>query len=78
MAVEVSGTRNSEGGKCEVIKIRRIWKTIVQFVLVQGRREPSSHLKTAQMITEPQGLDDHGRSLSQWSVTECTHFLSTH
>lgn len=35
-------------------------------------------LKTAQMITEPKGLDDHGRSLSQRGVTERTDFLATH
>lgn len=35
-------------------------------------------LKTAQMITEPEGLDDHGRSLSQRGVTERTDFLATH
>lgn len=35
-------------------------------------------LKTAQMITEPEGLDDHGCSFSQRGVTECTDFLATH
>lgn len=30
------------------------------------------------MITEPKGLDDHGRSLSQRGVTERTDFLATH
>lgn len=35
-------------------------------------------LKTAQMITELEGLDDHGRSLSQRGVTERTVFLATH
>lgn len=35
-------------------------------------------LKTAQMITEPKGLDDHGGSLSQRGVTERTDFLATH
>lgn len=35
-------------------------------------------LEAAQMITEPEGLDDHGRSLSQWGVTERTDFLATH
>lgn len=40
--------------------------------------EPCSHLKTAQMITEPEGLDDHGCSFSQRGVTERTDFLATH
>lgn len=39
---------------------------------------PDSHLKAAQMITEPEGLDDHGGSLSQRAVTERTDFLATH
>lgn len=47
-------------------------------VSLRGRQKPSSHLKTAQMITEPKGLDDHGRSLSQRGVTERTDFLATH
>lgn len=47
-------------------------------VTFQGQREHSSHLKTAQMITEPEGLDDHGSSFPQWVVTERTDFLATH
>lgn len=46
--------------------------------LLRGRQEPDSHLKTAQMITEPKGLDDHGCSLSQRVLTERTDFLATH
>lgn len=45
---------------------------------VGGGGELRSHLKTAQMITEPEGLDDHGCSFSQRGVTECTDFLATH
>lgn len=40
--------------------------------------EPRSHLKTAQMITEPEGLDDHGCSFSQRGATVRTDFLATH
>lgn len=43
-----------------------------------GGGEPRSHLKTAQMITEPEGLDDHGCSFSQRSATVRTDFLATH
>lgn len=35
-------------------------------------------LKTAQMITEPEGLDDHGCSFSQRGATVRTDFLATH
>lgn len=35
-------------------------------------------LETGQMITESQGLDDHGGSLAQDRVTERTDFLATH
>ena len=38
----------------------------------------TSHLKAAQMITEPQGLDDHGCSFAQRRVTQRTDFLATH
>lgn len=51
---------------------RRRWE------VAEGAGEPRSHLKTAQMITEPEGLDDHGCSFSQRGVTECTDFLATH
>lgn len=43
-----------------------------------GAGETRSHLKTAQMITEPEGLDDHGCAFSQRGVTERTDFLATH
>lgn len=46
--------------------------------MLPDRQGPGSHLKAAQMITEPQGLDDHGRSLSQRGVTERTGFFTTH
>lgn len=47
-------------------------------VALHGEPEHSSHLKTAQMITEPEGLDDHGGSFPQWLVTERTGFLATY
>lgn len=47
-------------------------------VRLHGEREHSSHLKTAQMITEPEGLDDHGGSFPQRVVTERTDFLATY
>lgn len=49
-----------------------------RWVVAEGAGEPRSHLKAAQMITEPEGLDDHGRSFSQRGVTERTDFLATH
>lgn len=51
---------------------------MVEGVRGGGLGEPRSHLKTAQMITEPEGLDDHGCSFSQRSATVRTDFLATH
>lgn len=41
-----------------------------------GRRS-QSHLKTMQMITKPQGLDDHGGSFAQNVITAGAHTLPT-
>lgn len=80
----VIGVRNQRGNKKRRTsgRLRLVFfqagPRCAEDVLRGGRQMPSSHLKAAQMITEPQGLDDHGCSLPQRALTEGTDFLATH